>query len=283
MRIAQINQFQAEYPEYLKAAEDHPANIYVLGKLPKEPMLAIVGTRTFTSYGEHVAYQLASELARAGIVIVSGLAYGIDSIAHRAALDAGGKTVAVLAGGLHKIYPSKHRGLAMEILAKGGALVSEWPEGTESLPPYFARRNRIITGLSKGVIVVESKAKGGAMLTANFASKQGRTIMAVPGKITDENSAGCNNLIRAGAKAITDSTDVLQELNIPTSAIPASVIKAQNPHEARILEELKKGEGTNEFLLEATGLNAPAFASVISLMEITGKVRNLGAGRWAHR
>jgi DNA processing protein len=246
-------------------------------------MLAIVGTRTYTPYGEHVAYQLASELARAGLVIVSGLAYGIDSIAHRAALDAGGKTVAVLAGGLHKIYPSQHRGLAMEILAKGGALVSEWPKGAEPRRQFFAIRNRIISGLSIGVIVVESREGGGAMLTADYAIKQDRTVMAVPGKITEETSAGPNNLIRTGAHPVTNSTDVLQALGISTAAIPASVIKAQNPHEARILEELEKGEGTNDLLLEATGLNAPAFASVISLMEITGKVRNLGAGRWAHR
>jgi len=283
MEIAEINQFDDKYPINLHEADDRPASIFTIGDIPSGPILAIVGTRKCTAYGNEITYQMASELARAGLVIASGLAYGTDSIAHLGALDAGGKTIAIMAGGLDRLYPAAHRGLALRILATGGALISEWPAGERPRKQRFVARNRIVSGLSIGVLIVESGPKGGSLFTAKFARDQNRIVMAVPGRITDETSAGTNNLIRTGAIPVTSSSDVLQALEMPTGLIPASVIKAQNPHEQLILEILESGKSTSERLIERTGLTAPEFASVISLMEITGKVRNLGAGHWAHR
>ena len=277
----------AGYPDRLRRLDKPPACLYTLGDLPNDaPAVAIVGARKCTPYGEEVARQFAGELARAGVVIVSGLAYGIDSIAQQAAIDAGGKTVAVLAHGLDRIYPHANRNLAKRILETGGALVSTYPKGTEPLPYRFIERNWLIAALCGGTVIIESRAKGGSLHTAKFTNEVGGTVMAVPGGIFDENSAGPNNLIRNGAIPVTSSSDVLQGLGLPTGLIPASVIRAQNPHEEHILKYIEKHKargGATEALIETTALTAPQFASVISLMEITGKVRNLGGGRWAHR
>ncbi len=244
-------------------------------------MVAIVGSRRPTAYGEKVTYQIASELARAGAVIVSGLAIGVDSIAHRAALDAGGKTVAVLAHGLDRIYPTQHRGLAKEILATGGALVSEYDLGVPSLPHQFVERNRIIAALSAATIVTEAAGKSGALITANHAALLGHTVMAVPGNITSKYSAGPNNLLRTGAIPVTSTADVIVALGFHArEAVPVS---AQSPDEALIVRLLGEGASTSEELIERSQLGAAQFANIISLMEITGKVRNLGAGNWVIR
>lgn len=284
MQISQIFSHSSDFPDLLREISNSPKHIYALGEIPKEPMVAIVGTRKYTSYGKAVTYQLASELARAGVVIVSGLALGIDGIAHRAALDAGGKTVAVLANGLDQIYPHSHRNLALEILAKGGAIISEYEAGTQPLPFRFPERNRIVVGLSQGVIVTESNAEGGSMITAGIAKDENRVVMAVPGDIYRETSAGPNNLIRTGAAAVTTSDDVFEALGVPPELVPSpEIYSAKSPHEAAVLKHLASGINSTERLIEATGLTAPEFSSVISLMEITGKVRNLGAGVWAAR
>ncbi len=283
MKISQINSQNSQFPDKLLELDRPPKQLFVLGNLPKEPAIGIVGTRKLTAYGRAVTYQMASELARAGLVIVSGLAFGADAEAHQAALDAGGKTVAVLACGLDQIYPASHRQLAKDILESGGAIISEYPVGMPPLRQNFVARNRIVSGMSYGVLVTESPATGGSLLTANFAKDQNRIVMAVPGDITRTNSAGPNNLIRAGAIPVTSSTDVLQALDLNTAAIPASLIKAQNPHEAAIIGLLGQGINTNDALIEHTQLSAAEFAAVVSLMEITGKVRNLGGGLWAAR
>lgn len=284
MQINQIFLQDADFPAQLREIHGRPASLYFLGKLPIEPMIAIVGTRNLSAYGEQVTYDLASELARAGFPIVSGLAFGVDAVAHQAALDAGGQTVAVMAGGLDRIYPASHRQLAKRILAQGGAIVSEYVAGSETFKSNFVARNRIVSGLCIGTIVVESGAKGGSMFTAKFTLDQNRTLMAVPGDITRATAAGPNNLIRTGATPITSSSDVLQALGLNSAAIPASIIKAQNPHEAKIVTLLKQsGAMKTPELITATDLTASEFASIISLMEITGKVRNLGAGVWAAR
>ena len=246
-------------------------------------MIAIVGTRRLTDYGKRVTYELAGELARAGFPIVSGLALGIDAVAHQAALDAGGITVAVMAGGLDRVYPGSHRQLARDILATGGALVSEYAPGEEPHKYRFLERNRIIAGLSVGTVLTESGAVGGALRTAQFTLDYNRTLMAVPGDITRSTAAGPNNLIRSGAAAVTSSADVLEALGYNTAAIPTRAVQAQNSHEARIIKSLRSGLSRGQELIDATGLDAAEFASLISLMELTGKVRNLGAGLWAVR
>ena len=256
-------------------------SINVLGTLPKGTYVAIVGSRRPTAYGEQVTYSITSELARAGAIIVSGLAIGVDGIAHRAALDVGGKTVAVLAHGLDQIYPQSHRGLAKEILASGGALVSEYDVGTVPFPSNFVERNRIIAGLSQATIVTEAAEKSGSLITAHRALKFGRTVMAVPGNITSVYSAGPNNLIRNGATPITSAADAIVALGFHArEAVPVS---AQSAEEAMLLNLLGQGVGTSEELITQSKLSAAQFANIISLMEITGKVRNLGAGNWVIR
>lgn len=249
--------------------------------MPEGIYVGIVGTRRPTAYGEKITYQLAIGLAAAGAVIVSSLAIGLDGIAHRAALEAGGKAVAVLAHGLNQIYPARHRGLAREILANGGALISEYDEGELPQPFHFVKHNRIIAGLSTALIVTEAAAKSGTLITARDAKEAGRTIMAVPGNITSVYSAGPNNLIRTGAVPITSVADAIVELGFHArEAVP---VPAASKNEAELLKLLQSGSATSDQLIEQSGLQPAEFANIISLMEITGKVRNLGAGNWVAR
>lgn len=282
MHSSEVKFINTEYPDILREISTSPKQLYLAGELPKEPAIAIVGTRRPTEYGRRVTYQLAGELARAGLVIVSGLAYGIDGVAHRAALEAGGKTVAVLAGGLDKIYPTGHQALAQQIIENDGALVSEYPSGTESFKYNFPARNRIISGLSQAVIVTEADASSGSLITASHALNQNRTVMAVPGNITSLRSAGPNNLIRTGAIPVTSSNDVLAALELERCGFTASA-QPKSREEALILELLSQGLSRTDELIDQSQLSASQFANIITLMEITGKVRNLGAGNWVAR
>jgi DNA processing protein len=282
MQISKITSDESAYPDLLRELKDHPKQLYVLGSLPKDSMVAIVGTRNCTPYGEHITYQLAKELALAGAIIVSGLARGLDTIAHRAAIDAGGKTVAVLGTSLHTIYPAQNRSLAKEILATGGALVSEYGETDETKKWFFAERDRIIAGLSLGVIVTEAGDSSGALITARDAEQLSRVVMAVPGNITSRSSAGTNHLIRTkNAQMIMSPSDAIVALGFHArEAVP---VRAKSREEALLLELLDTGINTSENLIQRSGLSAAQFANIISLMEITGKVRNLGAGQWVAR
>jgi DNA processing protein len=283
MQVSEYAQSSPKYPASLREINSPPKLLYVLGDLPTEPAVAIVGTRRPTQYGRDVTYRLAADLAGAGLVIVSGLAYGLDAVAHRAALDAGGKTVAVLAHGLDEVYPAVHHGLAEEILANGGSLVSEHPAQTPALPAYFAARNRIISGLSLGVLVTEAAMESGTLITAEFASDQNRLVMGVPGSINSERSAGPNNLIKKGAVPITDVVDVLAALNFETGLVAATPVRAASASEAKLLGLMAEGTTNSQALIEASGYSAAEFANLISLMEITGKVANLGGGHWGVR
>ncbi len=176
-----------------------------------KPRIAIVGSRKLSQYGREVTYKLAYDLAKQGIVIVSGLALGIDSVAHRAALDAGGQTIAVLPSGLDNIYPSSHKDLGIEIVSKGGALVTEYPENRGTPLKYqFIARNRIIAALSQGILITEAASKSGSLHTANFGLELGLDIFAVPGNITSSNSEGTNKLIKDGAALITSAQDIVE-------------------------------------------------------------------------
>lgn len=283
MQITEISLQNADYPDMLREIANPPKQLYTLGDLPKGVAVAIVGSRKPTDYGRQVTYQLAGELAAAGIAIVSGLAYGIDSIAHEAALDAGGQTVAVLGHGLDMIYPSAHRGLAKRILATGGALISEYESGIHPDKFTFPTRNRIISGLCQAVIVTEADAKSGSLITTDFAVEQNRTIMAVPGNITSARSAGPNNLLRQGATPVVGSADVMAAINYEIGDITSQPVGAKSQEEAAVLGLLQTGGKTTQDLIAGSGLSAAQFANIISLMEITGKVRNLGAGTWVKR
>ena len=223
-----------DYPRILEEVSDAPVGIFVSGALlgPLAPMIGIVGSRTPTPRGSAVATELAADLAGAGLTVVSGLARGTDTRAHEGALDAGGRTVAVLGCGLGCVYPPENAGLALDI-AESGSLVSEFPMLAEPMPWHFPRRNRIISGLAAGVIVVEAAAKSGALITAARALEQGREVFAVPGPVDEPLSAGPNRLIKAGAKLTEDAGDVLDELERAWGPFPVPRPGSQPPGVAR--------------------------------------------------
>ncbi|MBO9370441.1 MAG: DNA-processing protein DprA, partial [Chloroflexi bacterium] len=203
------------YPKLLAEIPDPPPVLYVRGELKPEDAwaVAVVGTRRASTYGREVTRRLVSVLAQSGVTIVSGLARGVDAVAHQTALEAGGRTIAVLGCGIDLVYPPEHRELARRIAAQG-ALVSEYPLGTQPEPGNFPPRNRIISGLSLGVVITEAGRDSGALITADYAAEQGRDVFAVPGSILSAGCAGTNRLIQDGAKPVLDAADILQELNL---------------------------------------------------------------------
>lgn len=259
--------------------------LYFLGQIPdkQHPTVAIVGSRKPTAYGREIAYTLAYELAQKGVIVVSGLALGVDSIAHRGALEAGGITLAVLANGLDYIYPRTHQGLAEQIVAQGGAIISEYEPHIEAYPSNFLERNRIVSGLSDAVIVVEAAARSGTLNTAAHALEQGRDIFAVPGNITSPLSAGCNALLKQGAMPVTTSDDVLGVIAPDTSPIPRQYALGDTEEEHIILQLLEKGIRDGELLQQKSTLSASTFSQTMTMLEIKGSVRALGANQWGLR
>lgn len=279
-KIQQIGFKSNNFPKLLEDIASPPKAIFVIGSIPELPMVAIVGSRQITNYGRQVTYQIARDLAKAGICIVSGLAYGVDAVAHQAVTDVNGKAVAVLGSAIDQIYPVSNQGIAKKIIQNGGAIISEYPPGSATQRFNFPARNRIIAGLSLATIVAEANAKSGSLITANFALTENRLVMAVPGNITSQRSAGPNNLIKNGAKLVTDATDVLAELGLKSGVLKTKPVKADSKEEAMILELLAKQALSTQQLIIETQLEAPQIASILSLMEITGKIRNIGAGNW---
>lgn len=280
--INHININHKLFPKQLLQIKYPPKQLYVAGgnlnnNLPK---VAIIGSRKPTLYGQKVVKDIASKLARAGVIIVSGLAYGIDSMAQQAAVEAGGITWAVLAGGLDKIYPAANLSLAKKIVASGGSLISEYPEGVSSMKHHFIARNRLVSGLSDGVLVIEAAPKSGTQITANFALEQNKIIMAVPGEIYKENSGGTNNLIKAGAEVITSADDVLNALSLKMKIIEPKKVKGDNDAQDRIIASLNKGLSDSEDLLEDTGLDLSDYSMNMTMLEIKGIIRPTGANHW---
>jgi DNA processing protein len=222
---------------------------------------------------------LAGDIAARGMAIISGLALGVDALAHQAALDAGGYTVAVLANGLDAIHPNTNRNLALRILKSGGAIISEYPKGTPPLKQNFIARNRIVSGLCDGLLITEASERSGSLHTANFALEQGKVVMAVPGNINSNNSRGTNNLIKTGATPITDIDDVLFALKLEPKTSNVAVMPA-NAEEAAILDHMKKGITDINQLQQTSKLSPELFSQTLTMLEITGKVRPLGAGHW---
>ena len=214
MEIFQINLSDYDYLRDLPHIPDPPKKLFIRGQLPEKRVktAAIVGTRKPSAYGREIATKIASECAKNGIVVVSGLALGIDSIAHRAVIDSGGKTIAVLANGVDKIYPRSHEDLGQKILQTNGAILSEYPNNTPARPWQFLARNRIVSGLADAVVIIEAASRSGTLSTANHALDQGKEIFAVPGNITSPLSAGCNQLIKNGANPLTSVEDLLDFL-----------------------------------------------------------------------
>jgi len=285
MKINRISPLENKYLQIIDTIDNCPKTLYFMGKFPdmRLPTVAIIGTRKPTSYGKEVTYQLAFDLARRGIVIVSGLARGIDAIAHRGALDAGGITIAVLGNGLDTIYPANNQNLAKEILAKNGAIISEYEPEVEARDFQFLERNRIVSGLSDAVIVTEAAIRSGTMSTVAHALEQGREVFVVPGNITSPLSAGCNKLIKQGAYPITCADDVLEiiapDLLQPQAILPLGSTKL----ESQIINLLQSGVRDGEELQIQTASSASEFSQTLTLMEISGTIRALGGNQWTLR
>lgn len=285
MKIKQITPDENEYTQVLTTIAKIPQALYYCGTLPQQRQIsvAIVGSRKPTSYGKEVTAMLARDLARRGVVIVSGLALGIDAIAHKAALDANGTTIAVLANGLHKIYPHTNRALGERIIANNGVILTEYEQGIEPLPYNFLARNRIVSGLSDAVIIVEAASRSGTLNTAMHALEQGREVFAVPGNITSPLSAGCNALLRQGATPVTSAEDILNVI-APSAAADTNqqtlLPLASTPLEARIIELLQQGVRDGDELQKQSGANASDFSSALTMLEINGIVTALGMNKW---
>lgn len=251
-----------------------------INELLSRPSITVVGSRKVSSYGNAVTTSLVTDLARAGVAIVSGLALGVDAVAHRAALAANGRTIAVLPCGLDQIYPASHRSLAQQILGQGGALVSEYPAGSPVYKHNFIARNRIACGLTDALLITEAAAKSGTLHTAQFALEQGKDVMAVPGNITSPTSVGTNNLIKSGAIPVTDMQDVLLVLGLNPMAQNREVPHSDNPHEQTLLNLLSSGINDGAELLQGSQLEVTVFNQVLTMLEIRGQIRPLGNNRW---
>ena len=325
----EIRPQEADFTEVLETIAVTPKRLYFYGKMPENRLklgckklkirpksIAIVGSRKPTKYGENIAYRLAYEAARRGAVVVSGLAYGIDSVAHRAALDAGGVTVAVLGTPIDQIYPRPHRPLAAEIVEKGGCVLSELPPGASFYPKTsFLKRNRIISGLADVVVIPEAAERSGSLNTAAHALEQGREVFAVPGDITRPLSRGCNRLIRQGATPMLEIDDVLEVLfPTPRRKITQTTLPiGDSPVETKILQLLASGVQDGEQIMqgikielakssadksagetavsvdngikqqEVNSLTVAEFNQAITLLEIKNRVVALGANQWMLR
>jgi DNA processing protein len=246
-----------------------------------KPRLAIVGSRKVTPYGRGVTGSLTKQLVDMGVVIISGLALGVDSLAHKACLSAGGQTIAVLPSGFDKIYPPAHVNLARDIVENGGALVTEYEAGTIPYLGNFLSRNRIIAGLSEGVLVTEAAIRSGSLNTANHALQLGKPVFAVPGNITSPISAGCNNLIKAGAIPVTCVEDILNALGWEALSSKPKLIKGATKEEQIIIDLLTSGLSDGAEMLISSKLEASAFNQALTMLEITGNIRPTGANHWA--
>ncbi len=271
------------YPSRLKEVHDYPPVLYVKGKLLPEDewCLAVVGTRRATAYGRQVTEEIVADLAGSRITIVSGFARGIDSIAHRSAINAGGRSIAVFACGLDYIYPAENVELARRMIEQG-AIVSEHPLGTRPKPEYFPRRNRIISGISLGVLVVEAGVTSGALITANMALEQNREVLAVPGSILSPASQGPNRLIQEGAKLVRDYSDILEELNLGAVAqqLEMKEILPETDTESLLIKQLSAEPTHVDEVCHGSGLPVSIVSSTLAMMELKGLVRTVGSMKY---
>ena len=274
-----ITREDAGYPAALAQIPAPPPLLYVQGQISAVDnwSVAVVGTRSPTTYGREVTRRLVGELAAAGVTVVSGLAIGVDTIAHAAALETGGRTIAVLGSGLDQVYPERNRALAEQIAASG-ALVSEFPLGTRPTPQLFPVRNRIISGLSLGTLVVEAGETSGALITVRFALEQGRDVFAVPGPIFSPKSAGPNQLIRDGAGLVARGQDILEALNLSAAAIQQEVQAAlpDDPTEAAVMGLVSYEAQHVDEIRRQSDMPITVVSSTLAILELKGLVRQAG-------
>lgn len=271
-----------DYPSNLREIDDAPPVLYVRGKLSKSDSnsIAIVGSRKVTSYGKFVAESFATNLSNMGITIVSGLAFGVDLEAHKAAVRAGGRCIAVLAGGVDIITPRSNEWLGLKIIENGGAIVSEFPLGTMPQKQYFPFRNRIISGLSKAVLVVEGAIKSGTIHTAKHAANQGRAVFAIPGPITSPMSEATNFLIQNGAKLTTKPQDILEELDMQIKVDRETIEKVMpgDKYEQKLFDILDNEEKHLDEIVRVSGLQVSQVSGKLTVMELKGIVKHMGNG-----
>jgi DNA processing protein len=259
-----------------------PENLYIKGTLPdkKMPVVAIVGTRRPSAYGREVTQMLASDLARNGVIVVSGLAAGIDTIAHTAALEAGGTTIAVLAQGLHDIYPAANKTLA-ERITKQGALISEYEMGEPAMKHHFLARNRIVSGLADAIIVTEAADRSGTFSTVAHALEQNKEVFAVPGPISSLLSVGPNRLLQQGARVVLTAQDVLDVIAPQLVAQQQRLVFGDTPLESLIIELIKIGVRSGDELLEKSRAASADFSTALTMLELHGTIKSLGANMWS--
>ena len=282
MKINRISTDNQKYLKILSNIAKCPEKLYFLGKLPDDtaPTVAIVGTRKPSHYGKEVTYDVAYGLAKRGVIIVSGLALGIDAIAHQAALDAGGITIAILASGLDDISPKTNYNLAQKIISSGGAIISEYPPGKKALAHQFLERNRIVSGLSDLILVTEAAIKSGTFSTVSHGLDQGKDISAIPGNITSPMSSGCNNLIKQGAHLVRSATDVLELLGLENESYQKSLPLGSNELETKIIKILDSGIRDGEIIRNTLDIPVEQFQSTMTMMEINEIVQSLGGDKW---
>lgn len=271
----------ASYPELLGKISDPPATLYCRGnvKALNSFCIAIVGTRKASDYGKQVVADMASQLARSGVTVVSGLAFGIDAGAHRATLDAGGTTIAVLGGGVHDstIGPRGNMQLAQDILASGGAIVSEYEPGHPPERWKFPERNRIISGLSRGVLVIEADRDSGSLITASCALDQDRDVFAIPGSIYWPRSIGTNHLIQQGARPVVNASDIIESYSLRQIPLPEIALSTSDPVHKSILTLLRENGPTHlDAIAKLSHLSSSDVMTAMTMLELDGHVRHQG-------
>ncbi len=286
MNLGKINKLSIvsnAYVSVLKNIDTPPKQLYIAGTLPAErrPTVAIVGSRKPTPYGIEVTHRLAFELARNGVVVVSGLAYGVDAVAHKAALEAGGTTIAVLAGGLHRVYPAAHLGLAKDIIQNSGAVISEQEQGVEAHKYHFLARNRIVSGLADAVIVTEATDRSGTFSTVAHALNQNKEVFAVPGPITSLLSAGPNRLLQQGAHVALEAQDILDIIAPYQKNTQVQLPLGDTPLEALIIQLIQQGIRSADELQKQSTAEPSEFLQALTMMELKGTIHNTGANHWS--
>lgn len=285
MKINRISPDTHEYLQILTHIAKVPKRLNYIGALPelRVPSVAIVGTRKPTRYGREVTEKLAGDLARIGVVIVSGLALGVDSIAHQAALHAHGTTLAVLANGLPTIYPATHKKLAENIIAGNGAIITEYDDYASAKSWTFLERNRIVAGLSDAVIITEAASRSGTLNTAMHALEQGKEVFVVPGPITSPMSVGCHQLLKQGASLVTSVDDILEVIAPDLLTGQASLLLGDTPLETKIIALIASGIRDGDELQRQAESTATELSTALTMLELAGSIRNLGANQWTIR
>ncbi len=284
MNIEYLTIINDNYPVLLKEIFSPPSVLYYKGLIPDNThqTLSVVGTRKTTTYGRYVTPQLIKSLTENGIIIVSGLALGIDTIAHQTCLNAGGITIAVLGCGLDRVYPSANQKIASKIISSGGCLLSEYPPGTQPFKQHFPARNRVIAGLSKATLVIEGNERSGSMITAKFALENNRDVLAVPGNITNNSSQGTNQLIKNGAYLVSDCKDILELYHLPKTIKNRSkdLGRPLTIDEKKLLEVMSLEPLHIDEIIQRCKLNTSITNATLVLLEMKDYVKNLGDDKY---